>query len=47
MSAPKLSSLIRRNGQSLVRKAVDTIIVQDKADGQQRISLPARSPVSR
>jgi len=42
MSAPKLSSLIRRNGQSLVRKAVDAIIVQDKADGQQRISLPRK-----
>ncbi|MBB3953597.1 hypothetical protein [Novosphingobium sediminicola] len=42
MSAPKLTSLIRQNGQSLVRRAVDTIIVQDKAGDQQRISLPRK-----
>lgn len=42
MSAPKLSSLIRQNGQSVVRKAIDTIIVQDKAGDQQRISLPRK-----
>ncbi|WCT76781.1 hypothetical protein [Novosphingobium humi] len=42
MSAPKISGLIRQNGQSLVRKAVDTIIVQDKAGNQQRVSLPRK-----
>ena len=42
MSAPKLSRLIRQNGQSVVRKAIDTIIVQDKAGDQQRISLPRK-----
>jgi len=42
MAPPSLSSLIRGKGQSLVQRAVDTLIVQEKAGEQQRLSLPRK-----
>ncbi|KAH1711205.1 hypothetical protein KXX60_009474 [Aspergillus fumigatus] len=42
MAPPDLSKLIRQNSQSLVKKAVDTWLVQEKAGDQQRLSLPRK-----
>ena len=42
MVAPLLSRLLRQNGQSLIEKAVDTVVVQQKAGSEARLSLPRK-----
>ena len=42
MTEPLLSRIVRQNGQALLDKAVDTLVTQEKAGGQQRLSLPRK-----
>ncbi|RVU07695.1 hypothetical protein EOE18_01005 [Novosphingobium umbonatum] len=42
MSESLLARIIRQNGHSLIEKAVDNLTTQEKAGGQQRLSLPRK-----
>lgn len=42
MTDPLLARIVRQNGQTLLDKAVDTLVTHEKADGQHRLSLPRK-----
>jgi len=42
MTDPLFARILRQNGQTLLDKAVETLETQEKAGGQQRLSLPRK-----